>query len=237
MNNQNDLKSKVIFIAGTGTGVGKTAITGLLAHFFSLKGFNICTQKWIQTGLSEDTPDIRIHDRWLGKEAVHILKGMESLRMPYAFQYPASADLASRLEKKKIEPEKLIRSIFDLRKCFNPLLIEGAGGILVPVTQNLLFADLIQELNLPVLLVSANCLGSINQTLLTLSELKRRKISVLGIVFNQIAREKSEILKDNPLAVENFSEVPVLGTLPFTKNRKILIRAFQPIAERILNSL
>lgn len=227
----------MIFIAGTGTGVGKTAVTGLLAHFFSSKGFNVCTQKWVQTGLSEDTPDIQIHDRWLGKKAAHILKGMESLRMPYAFQYPASADLASRLEKKKIDPGNLIRSVFDLRKSFNPLLIEGAGGILVPVTPELLFADLIQELNLPVLLVAANCLGSINQTLLTLSELKRRKISVLGIVFNQVSREKNEILKDNPLAAEHFSEVSVMGALPFTQKKKILLRAFQPMAERILNSL
>lgn len=236
MNKHNDLKSKVLFIAGTGTGVGKTAVTGLFAHFLALKGFNVCTQKWIQTGLSEDTPDIHSHDLWLGKSAAP-LKGMESLRMPYAFQFPASPDLASRLEKKKIDPETLIRSIFDLRKIYNPLLIEGAGGILVPITHELLCVDLIQQLNLPVLVVAPNCLGSINQTLLTLSELKRRKIRISGVVFNQTAREKKEILKDNPLAVENFSEVPVLGTLPFTNNKKVLIRAFQPIAERIFNSL
>lgn len=236
MNKENGLKSKVIFIAGTGTGVGKTAVTGLLAHFFAINGFRVCTQKWIQTGLSEDTPDIHLHDLWTGKES-ESLKPIQPLRMPYAFQYPASPDLASRLEKKKIDPEKLIHSVFTLKKKHSPLLIEGAGGILVPVVRNILFADLIQKLKLPVILVAPNCLGSINQTLLTLSELKRRKIRVLGVVFNQISKEKKEILKDNPLTIKKFSKVPVLGALPFTNNKKILIRAFQPLGKRILHQL
>ena len=108
-------ESKVLFIAGTGTGVGKTQVTGLLAHFLASRGMSVCTQKWIQTGLAEDTPDIILHDSWLGKSASS-LKGLESLRMPYSFQYPASPELASRLEKKKTDPEIIRKATLELTK-------------------------------------------------------------------------------------------------------------------------
>jgi dethiobiotin synthetase len=175
-----------IFVAGTDTGVGKTYITNALARYFSGKGYRVATQKWVETGVRKST-------------AV------------YSFKFAASPHLAAKLEGKKVKIEKIKEELKKLSRDFDIVIVEGTGGLLVPITEKKLFIAVVQELKLPVLLVAANRLGAINQTLLSLEALRARKIKVLGVLFNNISKKTNKlILKDNPRIVRKFTgEIPV----------------------------
>jgi len=176
----------VIFIAGTDTGVGKTVITKLLARHLYAKGCDVVMQKWVETGV-------------IRSSAI------------FKFKLAASPHLAAKRERRKIS---IARIKSTLRKASHEhalVLVEGTGGLMVPVTEKILLIDIVKELDIPVLLICANRLGAINHTLLSLEALKTRKMKVLGIVFNTISnKEDNLILKDNPRVVKKFiGKVPV----------------------------
>ncbi|MFA5143219.1 MAG: dethiobiotin synthase [Candidatus Omnitrophota bacterium] len=179
-------RAGVIFVAGTNTGVGKTFITKLIARRLSARGCKVATQKWVETGVKRS-------------------------RAVYSFKIAASPHLAARCEKKAINIKKIKTALKKLSKKNDFVIVEGTGGLLVPLTEKKLLIDVVKELKIPVLLVSANKLGAINQTLLSLEALRARRMKLLGIVFNNISkRENSLILKDNPRIVKKFiGKVPV----------------------------
>ena len=182
----------VIFVAGTDTGVGKTVVMELLARRLSSRGYKVATQKWVETGVAKS-------------QAV------------CSFKLAASPHLAARREGKKVNIKKIKESLRKLSNDHDFVLVEGTGGLLVPLDEKSLFIDIVNELKLPVLLVSANRLGTINHTLLSMEALKKRKMKVLGVVFNNISRKENKlILKDNPKIVKRFRKVPV-AVLPFMK--------------------
>lgn len=177
---------KAIFIAGTDTGVGKTVMTKLVAQYLSALGHRVAIQKWVETGVTK-SPAI------------------------FSFKRPASPHLAAKREGKKINIAKIKSEFKKLARNFDVVVVEGTGGLMVPVTEKVLLIDIVKELKIPVLLVSANRLGTINHTLLSLEALKVRKMKVLGVVFNSISpKENKLILKDNPEIVKKFiRKVPI----------------------------
>lgn len=176
----------VIFVAGTDTGVGKTVITRLLAHHLSTRGHKVATQKWVETG---------------------VVKGPAV----YSFKLATSPHLSARCEGRTINIKKIKDSLKKLSKKHDFVVVEGTGGLLVPITEKTLFIDLVKELNIPVLLVAANRLGAINHTLLSVEALKRRKVKLLGVVFNSISKKENALIsKDNPRIVKKFiGKVPI----------------------------
>ena len=106
---------------------------------------------------------------------------------------------------------KIKKALKKLARAHDLVIVEGTGGLLVPLDEKHLFVDIIKELDLPIILVSANKLGTINHTLLSLEALKSRKIRVLGVIFNNISRKENKlILKDNPKIVKKFiGKVPI----------------------------
>ncbi len=178
--------NNVIFIAGTDTGVGKTVITKLLAKHVSDSGLRVAVQKWVETGVTK-SPAV------------------------FKFKLPASPHLASRAEGKKINIARIISELKKASKASDIVIVEGTGGLMVPITEKKLLIDIVKDLDIPVLLVAANRLGSINHTLLSLEALKKRKMRIAGIVFNTVSRRaNSLILKDNPKIVKKFSkEIPI----------------------------
>lgn len=179
-------RASAIFIAGTDTGVGKTVVTELLARHLVKRGHKAASAKWIETGPT---------------------KG----RALYSFKLAASPHLAARREGRKINIKKIKDSLKKLSKKFDIVVVEGTGGLMVPVTEDLLFVDLVKELKIPVLLVAANRLGAINHTLLSIEALKRRKMKLLGVVFNSVSgNENALISEDNPRIVKKFiGKIPV----------------------------
>jgi dethiobiotin synthetase len=158
---------RAIFITGTDTGIGKTVVSGLLARYILEKGESVITQKWIQTGSSGIPLDIKTHLKIMGKNKDYI-KGHLSDISPYVFEFPASPHLAGKIEGRVISKEKIIKSFKRLSSKFDWVIVEGTGGVLVPFSSKGLIIDLAAKLDLHVLLVAGNKLGSINHTLMSI---------------------------------------------------------------------
>mgnify|MGYP003365967006 FL=1 len=155
-----------VFVTGTDTGIGKTLVSAILC-----RAWNATYWKPLQTGLADeegDTPTVRD------------LGGLSPARIippAYAFQAPLAPLAAGDLENVTVNPGRLV-----LPQVQGPLVVEGAGGLMVPVREDMMIVDLIESLGLPVVLVTRSGLGTINHTLLSLEALRRRGIPVAGVV-------------------------------------------------------
>lgn len=221
-----------IFVTGTGTGAGKSIVTGLLAKYLREKGYKAVTQKWVQTG-SRIPADINLHLRIMGA-AKGKIKNYLSYICPYVFKLPASPHLAAKAEKKIIKIAKIKESFKLLSSKFDFVIVEGVGGALVPVNEKRLVIDIAKELGLPVLVVAQNKLGAINHTLMTIEVLKHRKMKILGILFNNSPGQNKLILEDNPGIVKKMTGEEILGVLPWNKRFDLLYKNFLPIAGKII---
>lgn len=226
-----------IFVTATDTGAGKTVITGFLAKFLRESGFKVVTQKWIQTGyINFGFSDIGLHCKIMGFDEKEI-KTYLPYSLPYVFKTPSSPHLAARIEKRKINPAKIIKSFNFLKQEFDFVIVEGIGGALVPFDQENLVIDIAKKLDLAVLVVAQNKLGAINHTLLTLEALKYRGLKILGIIFNNTKNTPRLILKDNPAIVKTLSGDKVFGVLPWEPRLRKLYNDFIPIGKKVKKEL
>ena len=227
---------KAVFVTGTDTGVGKTVITGLLARYLQSRGLNVITQKWVQTGSGLSGSDVQTHLKIMGRRFKEV-SDISRLIAPYVFKLPASPHLAAASERKKISHRKIIYSFKALLRRFDFVLVEGAGGVMVPLNRKSLMIDIVKMLNMPVLLVCPNRLGAINQALLAIGALKRLKLKILGVIFINSPGQNKKIIKDNPEIIRRFSGINILGILPWNKNHRYLYRRFLPAAGKIEKAL
>ncbi len=193
---------KKYFITGIDTSCGKTYATGLISKYLSFNGYGkITTMKAIQTGATPDSisPDVIEHRRIMNKPISDIDKDL--VTSPYVFKYACSPHLAAALEKQIIYLSKISDSITYLEQFIDTLVIEGAGGILTPLTQEISILDFIKELHgCKTILVSSSKLGSINHTVLSIKEILRHKdIYLSGVIFN-------EFLHDDPVISDSSYE-------------------------------
>lgn len=195
-----DLENKLLmmsiyYIAGIDTGVGKSYVTGLAARFLLKQGIRVVTQKIVQTGTSEAiADDIVLHRRLMGIEPLP--EDCAGTTCPYLFRFPASPSLAAKLENQMIEPSVITNATVRLLKKFDTILLEGTGGLHVPIRQDYFIADYVQEQKYPMVLVTSGRLGSINHTLLTLEAAVHRDIPIAGIVFNHYPQPDPAIWDD-----------------------------------------
>lgn len=198
---------KGIFVTGTDTGVGKSVVTGLIARRLQDEGHSVITQKWIETGTKGFSKDITKHLRMMGRrkrDVEHLSKHL----CPYSFKFPSSPHLAARLEKKKISAQRIKGSFRYLQKKFDYVIVEGAGGALVPYSPKKLLIDIAKDLGLPVVIVAENKLGAINHTLLTIEALRKRRMKISGVIFNNWrGRSSKRILDDNMDIVKKRGQV------------------------------
>ncbi|MEE9500322.1 MAG: dethiobiotin synthase [Candidatus Omnitrophota bacterium] len=223
-----------VFITGTDTGVGKTIVAGLLGRFLLNNGHRAITQKWIQTGSDKFPEDIARHLELMKKKKRDISDYLPYMS-PYTFKFPASGHLAARLEKKRVNKDRIKRSFLFLKDRFDFVIVEGMGGALVPFNRRGLVIDIAKELNIPVLLVVANKLGCINHSLLTIEAIKRRGMKIVGIVFNnnQFGRKEDIISKDNPRIIKKLTGEKILGILPFSRDKELLYKRFIPMGKKV----
>ena len=226
-----------LFVTGTDTDVGKTVVVGLLARYLRSQGHRAITQKWVQTGTHDYPCDLPTHLELMGAD-VETIRGYERDVNPYAFALAASPHLAAARENTRIDTQRIVASFRRLEAAFDTVIVEGAGGILVPLNEKELFIDVAADLDLPVLVVAANKLGAINHTLLTVEALQARNVEILGIVFNAIDRDQDEtVIQDNPEIVAAFARVPILSRLPWSQDVEWLYASFEPIGENITTRL
>jgi len=187
--------NKVLFVSGIDTGVGKTYATGILLREMREKGLRVISQKPVQTGCEGRSEDLDVHDAL----APHLdpEQRAEPYRCTYLYKYPASPHLSAQLEQRPIDPKKIDSDTQELlSQGYDRILMEGAGGLMVPLTPELLTLDFIAQGGYPVALVTSGRLGSINHTLLSLQALQDREIPVERVIYNHYPPEESPIAQE-----------------------------------------
>lgn len=202
-------KGKVIFISGIDTNVGKTAATGAIAKALAAAGKRVITQKMIQTGCTQISEDIEEHRRVQGIPLLE--EDREGLTCPYVFTYPCSPHMAAAKDGRKIDLSVVTKATEVLRERYDYVLLEGAGGLMVPNDFQSLTIDYIREQGYPLVLVTSGKLGSINHTLLSLFAAQQYGIPVQAIVYNQYPHIDA-LIEANTLEYLRikFPEIPLL---------------------------
>jgi dethiobiotin synthetase len=188
------MSGTVIAISGIDTGIGKTFVTGLLAKALLQQRKKVITQKIVQTGCERIAEDILEHRRLMGLGLQDVDR--EGLTCPCVFPYPASPHLSARLEGTRIDLHHIRSSTLVLQQRYDLVLLEGVGGLLVPLAPDLLFADYIREAGYPLLLVTSPRLGSINHTLLSIEACVQRGIVIRGVIYNCF-QEADKLIADD----------------------------------------
>ncbi|HAV4462477.1 dethiobiotin synthase [Acinetobacter baumannii] len=196
------MSGQIYFVSGIDTEIGKTYATGFLAKLWTEQGKKVITQKLIQTGNADISEDIQKHREIMGQGWFQ--EDHDKLTMPEIFSYPASPHLATRLDNREIDFQKIENATQTLAERFEIVLLEGAGGLMVPLTTSLLTIDYVAQHQFPVILVTSGRLGSINHTLLSLEALKSRGLKLKALVYNLkdeskdplISQDTSNYLKD-----------------------------------------
>lgn len=185
---------RTIAIGGIDTDVGKSYVTGLLANHLLQRGESVTTLKLVQTGCQGIAEDVQLHRRLMGQPLTPFDRA--GTTCPYVFPFPASPCLAARMERSTIDAETLDQSVAALQAHYQWLLVEGAGGLLVPLNQHLLLLDYYAAKGFPLILVTSPRLGSINHTRLSIEAIRHRKIDLLGLVYNLFGNHPREIVQD-----------------------------------------
>ncbi len=207
-----------IFVTGTDTGVGKTVAAAALLARWREQGGDVVPMKPIQTGCLKEngklvSPDLRF---CLKMADLPIPAGEEDLMAVYKFKPACSPHLAAFQEATEINLQLIVKAAHELMRRHDGLVVEGAGGVMVPLTGFLTMLDLMRALALPVILIARSGLGTINHTLLSLRELRRAGLSVPGVVMVRHAEtEWSFIEQDNWKTIERMARTKVLGCLPY----------------------
>lgn len=176
------MMASVYFISGIDTGIGKTYTTGYLAKLWNAQGQKTITQKLVQTGNTDLSEDIEQHRKIMGMG--WFPEDETKLTMPEIFTYPASPHLATKIDGREIDFDKIADATQQLAAKYDVVLLEGAGGLMVPLTTKLLTIDYIAAQKLPVILVTSGRLGSINHTILSLEAVKSRGLDLYALAYN-----------------------------------------------------
>lgn len=210
------------FITGTDTGVGKTIVTAAILRSFIKKGLKVGAMKVIETGCINKDGILVPSDGMFLRDMAEMNDSLD-LITPIKLENPLSPLVASRLEDTEVDIDRIFKSFESLRKKYDYLLVEGVGGLMVPISKQekkkstfYFVRDLIKDMQLPVILVTRPTLGTINHTLLTIEALKNKKIPIKGYIINFSEPAKNDIAeKTNPEILRELVDIPCLGVLPY----------------------
>jgi dethiobiotin synthetase len=213
--------SRALFITGTDTGVGKTLVGRILCAAARAAGLRVAPFKPFESGCARDPGGALLPADAL---ALRAACGLDERVFPvndcnlYSFTTPVAPGNAARLAGTAVEQQRVIRAFDDLRARFELLIVEGAGGLLVPLSERMLVADLAARLGVPLLIVARDALGTINHTLLTVSEARRRGLPLAGVVLSHAAPTTTPDVEHNAREISRLGDVEVFGTLPFIRD-------------------
>ena len=226
--------AKGYFITGTDTGVGKTLVAGGLTALYKNKGLNVGVMKPVATGCK------RVNNRLVSDDAVFLKLSAEAddeyeLINPVSLEQPLAPTVAARLSNTKIDTDKINTAYDTLCERHEYMIVEGIGGLLVPIDEYYFVVDMAEEMELPVIVVCRPTLGTINHTLLTVSYARQHGLDVKGIIINESAENGETIVKDtNTDEIKRLTGLPILGTIPFHKkldtkdyNKEVSIKIFR----------
>ena len=216
-----DPSPRGIFITATDTGIGKTVVTAALAVALRKHGYSVGVMKPIETGVLSSADE--------GSDAARLRAAARSSDVlteirPYAFRRPLAPLDAARLEKRTVTLPTIMRAFHTLQSRHEVLLVEGVGGVHVPITSSLNVLDLIHRVKLSTIVIGRVGLGGINHALLTLGALRQRNISVLALVLNRTLPAPTATAREQERStvrlLRQFAGVPVIGPLPYRSMRE-----------------
>lgn len=205
---------KAYFITGTDTGVGKTVVTGAIAAALAAGGLSVGVMKPCESGCDEKDGELVPADAVFLRDMAGCADGLDAV-CPYRLRTALAPGVAAQREGIVLDPARIEALFAAACRRHDIVLVEGAGGLLVPVTDTLLTIDLIKLLALPIIIVGRLSLGAINHMLLTVREAQRAGVTVAGIILNQTAQEQGLAEQTNPEVICRFTDAQLLGIMPF----------------------
>jgi dethiobiotin synthetase len=226
-----------VFIIGTDTGVGKTVIAAGLALAARRRRIRVGVMKPVATGCFVQEGQLLSEDTLFLLEAIRSKDHTNA--NPIRFRNPLAPLAAARAESRAIDTSEILRSYEDLRENFQFMIVEGIGGLMVPVTENYFVFDMVKEFDLDVILVSRTQLGTINHTLLTIQVARSKQLKVKGVIFNNFdEQDRSLDERTSPKIISDLSGVPILGMVPHVKGLDVKALEFsnlQDVMEKNVN--
>ena len=230
------LPGNILFVTGTDTEVGKTYVCGRLLEYARANNIKAGYQKWVCSGSDAAVPEDLSY--CLQAAGLPLDPELVNLQVPYSFRFPASPHLAAAMENREVDPDLLIEKCKELAREYDWLIVEGVGGLLVPLRHELLLADLLGQLQPWTLLVARSGLGTINHTLLSIEAMHSRRIPVLGVVFSDAEQDENKtIVVENQKIVQEIGKVKVFGRLPRESDPAIAREEFRPTGQAIFDQL
>ncbi len=205
--------AKGIFVVGTDTGVGKTIVSAGLALVLKERGIRVGVMKPVATGC------VGSMNRLVSPDAVFLFEAAQNeyapLTSPVRYRNPVAPSVAEVYENLKVDIKSILKAYRELAKIYDYVIVEGIGGLLVPLQKKYSVANLVREIGLPILIVSPIGLGAINHTLLTVDSALIRGLFVKGIIFNRAPLVNFSLAElTNPKVIHDLTGIPILGSLP-----------------------
>ena len=191
------MEPEIYFISGIDTDAGKSYCTAWYANELTRSGNRVITQKLIQTGNVGHSEDIDLHRQIMGTG--YLPEDKEGLTMPEVFSYPCSPHLAARIDNRPIDFCKIEQATLELARRYDTVLVEGAGGLMVPLTEEYLTIDYIAEKQYPLIFVTSGKLGSINHTLLSFEAIKNRNIRLDTVLYNLYPTVEDKTIQEDTM--------------------------------------
>lgn len=216
------VRARGLFVTGTDTGVGKTWVAAGLAAWCRPQGIDTGVMKPFATGGKRQA------GRWVSEDALFLAKasGVRDpvwLINPSCFEEPLAPSVAASRAGRPINLNRVNRSFDVLAASHRLMIVEGVGGLCVPLTARAMVSDFAKRLRLPVVIVARPGLGTINHSLLTIEAARRARLTIAGVIINHTSPMPRDFgarlaIRTNPKAIERWGKVPVAGTLPYLPN-------------------
>jgi dethiobiotin synthetase len=216
---------KGVFVTGSDTGVGKTVIAGAIAAAIKAQGLDVGVMKPVASGAK------KIDGKLVSEDAVYLKKIIDStddddLVNPVRLEPSIAPTMAASKSGVPIDIDKIWKAYEALTNKHDFVVVEGIGGLMVPIDDTLFVADLVSKMDLALVIVSSDYLGAINHTLLTVEYARSRNIRIKGIVINML-KNGDDFVRE----IEKYSSVPILGTIPFKEEVSVEDCIFGDIVE------
>lgn len=207
--------AKGFFVTATDTGVGKTVVSGALIRALRADGLDACGMKPVESGCEKKGGRLLPADGMFLREVSEAREAIEDITL-CRLEHPLAPMVAAELEKREIDPLGLERAVRRMSESHEVLVVEGVGGLLVPITRHYSVLDMARAAGFPLIVVASPALGTINHTLLTVNHALREGLDVAGVVVNFSSPPlDTPAERTNPGVIRELSPAPLIGAMPF----------------------